>query len=137
MAILPACPERRFVADSSLFSDQTGEDFIGFYDWIRSISGQVLGVRETLSEEFEKLARSIPTPPYVRREEDPIRLEFFFSEERDSDPVASSDQDFLMNRLMRSERGEFALTFGIDAEVEEDIVAGASSADWIEIESVD
>lgn len=137
LAVIPACPEQSFTEGSQCFLDQTGEDFIGFYDWIRDSSGHVLGVRQTLSEEFDKIAAQLPTPSYVRHERDPIRLEFYFSDERDYDPTQSSDQDFLMNRLLRNQLGEFAFTFGMDAEVEEDIIEGASSVDWIEIKSID
>lgn len=137
LAVLAACPERTFTAGSQRFHDLTGKDFIGFYDWIRNSAGRVIGVRQTLSEEFDRLVALFPSPSYVQHERNPTRIEFYFSDERDYDPIESSDQDFLMNRLMRSQTGEFALTFGMDAEVEEELIEAASSADWIDVESVD
>jgi hypothetical protein len=103
--------DARFLDGSELFVRAKAlDDFLGFYDWLRSCDGAVIGVclhpdRDTpfpAAIDFLKLLDA-------RSNADNIYL--FFGESRDFFPRISNDADCCGNLLYHGSDGSIALTF--------------------------
>jgi hypothetical protein len=106
-------PLRGFTVGETRYGDAGYGDWTGFYDWLRSPHGRVLGVRYCLQDytEFllgytEKLAYVLAKPSHY--------IEVYFSDEREFDPRVSDDQDFLYSAIFRSSDGSYAIAFGAE-----------------------
>ena len=98
-------------AGGARYSDAGQGEFTGFYDWLRTSTGVVVGVRYWPFEETQALLGSTSSLPYVERVPGQDSLAIYFSSERDVDPRASGDQAFGGNRLLTGDDGAIALTF--------------------------
>jgi len=90
------------------FADTGAGDWLGFYDWLRSSAGEVIGVRQYVDDQSTfPLARDFKG---VEKDVKQGVVRIFFGQSREFDEVASCDQDFGDNRLLAA-GDEIALTF--------------------------
>lgn len=94
--------------------DPSVPDWIGFYDWLRTSEGQVIGVRlrpdeGTLDEATLNFLIALDEQNSV----DDLRI--FFADGHEFDPLLSGDGDFGGNKLMRGTAGSLALAFNAPA----------------------
>jgi hypothetical protein len=97
--------------DSTEYLQVTDYDWTGFFDWLRSASEEVIGVRYCPFEEFRfvfKAAREVPNVLVTGNS----AVEVYFGENRQVDPSNSCDQDFGENEVYRSRDGKVAIAFG-------------------------
>jgi hypothetical protein len=92
-----------------VFRDSLLGDWLGFYDWLRTSSGEVIGVRLWVDSPIERL-RAAGKCAGVVAAEDCFPLMIYFGEGREFDELLSDDQDFGSNMLLVGANG-FALTF--------------------------
>jgi hypothetical protein len=113
-------PLSGFVVGNNRYVDAAFGDWTGFYDWLRSADGNLLGVRYTPSEGTEFLVEYMSKLSYVNA--DPSgHIEIYFSEERVIDAKLSCDQEFLYDAVFRSDDGDYAIGFGIEELNETDL----------------
>lgn len=95
------------------FVDSGLGDWIGFYDWLRTRDGKLLGVRSWLDEMgAEDLRRTLAQNSAVELGKGDVRV--WFSADRDFDEAFSADQDLGTHRIVRAGADEFALTFNVE-----------------------
>lgn len=99
---------RAFIA-GEWFEDSGLGDWQGFYDWLVTPEGRVIGVRQWLDER-SKYTAMLATCLHVRAVGNANALEIFFGETRQFDPELSSSQDFGGNKLLVG-LNALALTF--------------------------
>jgi hypothetical protein len=103
------------------FADSGAGSWIGFYDWLRSDRGLLLGVRSWLSPSeaalIDATARAHPDVELSTNGE----LRIWFSSRRDLSEWLSGDQSMGDHRLMVSDTGAYAFTFDLDALSEAEI----------------
>ena len=92
-----------------LFRDSGLGDWLGFYDWLRTRSGEVIGVRVWIDQVNEQI-RAAGSCANVISERDCFPLSIYFGESREFAEELSSDQDFGSNMLLVSANA-FAVTF--------------------------
>lgn len=92
-----------------LFRDAGVGDWLGFYDWLRTRSGEVIGVRLWVDEANEQL-RAAGSCAGVVAGRDCFPLAIYFGESREFEDELSCDQDFGSNMLLVSANA-FAMTF--------------------------
>ncbi|HEY1270216.1 MAG TPA: hypothetical protein VGH16_23365 [Candidatus Binatia bacterium] len=97
--------------DSTEYLQVTDYDWTGFFDWLRSASGEVIGVRYYAFEEFRFVFKAIPDIPNVLVT-GYSAAEFYFGENRQFDPWNSCDQAFGENEVYSSRDGKVAIAFG-------------------------
>src|SRR5437868_1657772 len=107
-------PLKAFVIGDQRFCDTGIGNFTGFYDWLRGGDRGILGVRYWLNDETTFIANLTERLPYVRVDP-PNSIEIYFSDRRDVDPQISADQEFLYDAIFRSDYGEVAICFGVEA----------------------
>jgi len=96
-----------------VFFDPGFGDWIGFYDWLRSSGGEVLGVRSWLDDEAVAAIRDhVVVGNFVDWSGQQLR--FWFSEQREFNEALSSDQELGTHRIMRGPDNELALTFNLE-----------------------
>jgi len=89
----------------------------GFYDFLRSPSGEILGLRYLPSPDAEDLLNGVPVGGCLRFTNDgQMRvLLIFWGREQNFDPETSSDQYFGDNAIYRGENsGKLAVAFAVD-----------------------
>lgn len=111
LVVKDSCP-LSFVHDSHFFENIRGQDFNGFYDFLRDDSGRVLGISFSVFPAAEFLLDSLRAFSYVQCV-DPTVLRIFFGRDRDFNPSNSIDQYFGENRVYRSTSGKVALSFSL------------------------
>ncbi|MDH4426297.1 MAG: hypothetical protein QE495_07580 [Acidovorax sp.] len=99
----------KFTLGTDVFTDSGAGDWLGFYDWLRSTSGDVIGVRLWTDEVNDRI-RSLGRYEGVVADDSCSPLLIYFGAEREFDDVQSCDQDFGSNMLLVSSNG-LALTF--------------------------
>jgi hypothetical protein len=125
VVILDSVPHIRVVPKEAASFDFSGDQYDdvglgihnGFYDFLRSPSGVILGVRYLPSPDAEGLLTEVPTGGFLRFANDgQMRvLLIFWGEEQDFDSETSSDQYFGDNAIYRGkESGRLAIAFAID-----------------------
>ena len=90
----------------------------GFYDYLRDLSGAVVGLRYLPSSDAEDILFKIPKTKALKVAMDgTVRvLLIFWGQGQDFDPETSCDQYFGNNFIFQAERsGKLALGFGINA----------------------
>ena len=102
-------PEEEMDLDGQKFKDSGLGDWQGFYDWLRTSSGKVIGVQQWLDEPHVHVGalarcRNVVLPSHQ------ASLLIFFENERAFNTELSNDQDFGSNRLLLGQDA-FALTF--------------------------
>ena len=93
------------------YVDQGYGSFLGFYDWLRNSEGQLLGVRFFPFEDFAFLFEITKQLEYVAVDQECRWLDIYFSADREVDESISDDQGFGGNMILRSEDGNYALSF--------------------------
>ncbi len=80
------------------YVDSGAGDWLGFYDWLRSPRGEVIGVQQWIDDAsaFPFSAKFEGVEASVKR--DVLRV--YFGQSRDVDEANSCDQDFGRNRLL-------------------------------------
>ena len=111
LAAASQCPNEVFVCQGARYIDQGYGDFTGFYDWLRTAGGLVIGVRYYPVQEVEFLCTLTEPLPYVEIDPQTRILTLYFSEDRGVEPSISADQDFGDNKVYKSETGEYGLSF--------------------------
>lgn len=91
------------------FRDAGQGDWLGFYDWLRTKAGEVIGVRLWVDDVNAQIRALHPCAGVVAGETC-FPLLIYFGEERAFEEQLSDDQDFGSNRLLVGP-GKFALTF--------------------------
>jgi hypothetical protein len=85
--------------------------FLGFFDWLRSPGGEVVGVAVTLHDGREKVRNALPGRDYITwLSDDIVRIRF---RPGDIDEHASVDQEFTTSRCLRAVNGDAALLFDV------------------------
>ncbi len=104
-------PEHEMFFDGEFFTSQLSEpEWLGFYDWLRTINGDVIGVRLQLDEgEIDGETLRFLISLDGRNSVDSIYI--FFGTDREFDPARSDDADFGGNILLRGNMGSLAITF--------------------------
>ena len=97
--------------DSTEYYQVTDYDWTGFFDWLRSPTGNVIGVRYSPFEEFRFVFKAICDVSDVLVT-DKLSIEVYFGDNRDVDPENSSDQDFGKNEVYTSTDGKVLIAFG-------------------------
>lgn len=92
-----------------VFEDAGLGAWLGFYDWLRTKSGDVIGVRLWVDEASEQI-RAAGRCAGVVTGEDGSPLVIYLGEAREFEEAMSDDQDFGFNMLQVSDE-KFALTF--------------------------
>lgn len=110
------------------------DDWTGFYDWLRSERGTLLGVGYSPFPETEFLIDLVKHLPYVRVKP-PNYLEILWRSTGVLPmPESSCDQEFLYDQVFRSETGTYAIAFATDGLSQADIVAiTTAEADWVPV----
>lgn len=91
-----------------------GDDFHGFYDWLRTPNGKIMGVRYFLFDDYEYIADKIKGLSYVCVDESTSggrNILIFFGNDHNFDEELSCDQLFAGDYVFKSERGFFAFSF--------------------------
>lgn len=95
--------------DGEWFLDSGKGDWLGFYDWLRPVPGQVVGVRIWLDGRLPRFS-DLKKCRGVELIKVSSELLIFFGHDKKFDESLSCDQDFGSNQLLFS-NGRFALTF--------------------------
>jgi hypothetical protein len=103
-------PEQTLVLDGERFDDVGLGDWIGFYDWRRTLAGQAVGVRLWPDPHRHPALDAAANCRLVERSADGRQLCIYFADDRDGDAVWCDDQDFGDNRLFRGPR-RMVMTF--------------------------
>jgi hypothetical protein len=85
-------------------------DWLGFYDWLRTKGGEVIGVRLTVDSDSDERVLFLNYEGVVV-DKDRRTVHIWFTTSRGYDETISDDQDFGGNRPFRSQTGAVALTF--------------------------
>ena len=113
-------PQKAFIVDGKKYFDAGYGEWTGFYDWLRSSDGALLGVRYWLDKSTQFLEVYARKLSYVRV--DPSRcIEVYFSDQRAFESKLSADQAFMYDALFRAVDGEYAIAFGAEDLSEEDL----------------
>jgi hypothetical protein len=100
--------------------------FLGFYDWLRAESGQLVGFRMTLGKERDVLAALLPHHEYIVRHTD-YRFSVMFRQTIEPiDEEASTEQDFGESRMFVASSGEIVLVIDTAALSDEEIASMTS-----------
>jgi hypothetical protein len=83
--------------------------YLGFYDWLRTVTDEVIGVNVILHDGREILREVLPNREYIEwLAPSVVRITFLAG---DVDEAASTDQAFSVSRCFRSDDGTAALLF--------------------------
>jgi hypothetical protein len=109
------CPKSFFDGSGNQFL-QYRDDDNGFYDWLRSPAGDIVGVRWFPYESFllkNKRNAYLTSLDYVDFGKDHLEVAIYFSNLREIDESKSSDQDFCENCIYFSNNGLVAISFSL------------------------
>ena len=99
----------KFSLGNEVFTDSGAGDWLGFYDWLRTKSGTVIGVRLWTDEANDQI-RAAGRCAGVAAGDSCFPLVVYLGAEREFEDEKSCDQDFGSNMLLLGPNG-FALTF--------------------------
>ncbi|MCM5683007.1 hypothetical protein M8A51_26190 [Schlegelella sp. S2-27] len=106
---IPDVSESELVLEGEVFKDSGAGDWLGFYDWLRTKTGNIIGVRLWADEASHHL-RAAGGCVNVITNTECFPFVVFLGDEREFVDENSCDQDFGSNMLLLSS-GKFALTF--------------------------
>lgn len=131
LSIIQDLPNRSIKVGSAEYLPIT-PDISGFNDWLRTSAGTLIGVRlDTLGDPRVETAEL----DYAYCDE-AGKICIFFSENRAFDERASSDQDFLYNRIFQTADGELCLAFAASDLSEREMAdVRMSNGEWLEASS--
>jgi len=106
----PALHENDVLNGERFKSLKGGFDWLGFYSWLRSSNGTVLGVR--LEPDVEELPSVLLERAKAIGNEDPMtRMDIFFGSDHSVDQKLSNDGDFGGNAIFIGSLGTIAINF--------------------------
>jgi hypothetical protein len=111
--LIDSTVSEKIYINSVEYQDVGQGDWTGFYDFLRTSEGAIIGIRFSPLLDEAGLLGDLKGKSYVRVLQNGT-FELFFSAERSFTPELSADQDFGDNMVLRSASGEYALTFGLD-----------------------
>lgn len=113
---LTECPNSFKDRAGNLFTRYYLENDNGFYDWLRSAEGDVIGVRwfPYENDALKKCASYIKDLKNITINEDFLEISIQFFEPRSINESRSRDQDFLENNIYISKLGRCAISFSIN-----------------------
>jgi len=117
--------------DSQRYS-QAFDSFVAFYDWLRTINKQIVGIRFWLEDDTQVVAKDLSQFPYVLAVNEGKALEVYFSPDHQIDVENSGDQDFIPNKVFLNDKGEWAIALYITGVI--NVGMGdlqARGVDWI------
>ena len=91
----------------------TGGDWTGFYDFLRTKEGTLVGIRYCPLVDDPLFLKAVSGKPYAKLLPNKT-VELYFSNDRVFVPELSGDQEFGENMLLLAPADEYAITFGID-----------------------
>ncbi|MGH2350497.1 MAG: hypothetical protein ACRDI2_00175 [Chloroflexota bacterium] len=112
LAVLDGEPPEGITVEGITYVDAGFGDWCGFYDWLRSETGALVGVRSWPDEACAVILEKVEGLPYVEVDRDLKNFSIWFTDDRKLDPEASASQNFGDNRVMGSPTGEYAMSFG-------------------------
>ncbi len=131
--ILILCEELEFAYHSTCpdeFRDRAGNRYQkcsqdednGFYDWLRSVNGEIIGVRwyPYYGALIGKQVRYLKELKNIILDDDLLCITIYFDDQRIIDEPHSCDQDFLGNYLYFSKAGKCAISFTIETLTEKE-----------------
>ncbi len=102
------------VYDERNFIEYNDDNFSGFYDWLRDITGKIIGVRYAALERFNPaLIKALKQLSYISFIHEKVVEIYFSSNERRVDDKTSNDQDFGICKVYVSSNSTFAVLFDI------------------------
>lgn len=112
MAIVPDWPIRTLTVDGQIYRP-VGPEWSGFYDWLRSKDGEVIGVRYHVTEDTRFLLKEASALNYamIGQHEDVC---IFFGDNRAFDPARSDDQDIAYDQVFVSNGEGSAICFSAE-----------------------
>lgn len=116
--LLEDYPGNKFVVNGESYCriparNPSREGYIGLYDWLRSTTGNVIGVRFFLIDECADFLKEHRKKfSYIKGSD--AYLDIFFNEDYNLNEEISSDQAFGSNSLYVSNQNEYAMTLGTD-----------------------
>lgn len=113
LLISKVCPEGTFFLDQVAFRNMGYGDMTGFYDWLRTNEGRVIGVayQPLVDTGGDELISRIARLDYARNSPGRNGVEVFFGREREFCEDKSADQDFFENRVYLSDDNVLAVSF--------------------------
>jgi prolyl oligopeptidase PreP (S9A serine peptidase family) len=109
-------PKLRLASDPKApagYRQLTSSGIDAFYDWLRSGSGAVIGVRYSpSSEDAEKAIGRFPERAYVDKSKNGA-LEIFFSQRRDYSTENSADQAFGGSEIFVNRKHDWLMSFDL------------------------
>ena len=118
-------PERIVVVGASLVEVRVKDDgglFLGFYDWLRTSAGRVIGVDLTFHDGREIVQEAL-LGAGVGTWLTPDIFRVVFDQQGEIDDEASVDQEFSVSRCYLGPEGQVALLFDASELTKEDISA--------------
>lgn len=107
----------------------SADPFLGFYDWLRTPGGVLVGVRLTIGHVQRALVALLPHRPYIALAGEHVVSVFWTrSDEGEIDEEASTEQDFGASRAFVSGPGDLVLAFDAGALSDEELAALESMA---------
>jgi hypothetical protein len=133
LATVPAWPITTLSVDGHAYQP-TGPEWSGFYDWLRSGDGTVLGVRYHSTEETQFLLEEAKRLNYasVGVHGD---LCIFFGENHAFDPAQSEDQDFAYDQIFVASVMGSAICFSTDNLSAEQVAAVMKDRSVLSVET--
>ena len=95
---------------NQVYTDSIKQHLIGFYDWLRNDSKELVGV-DFLVRKAPYLEEELRRFPYVNTLPFPY-IEVQFTNEQTHVEKYSSIQDFIEYRILKSVNGEYVIAFG-------------------------
>lgn len=111
LVVMDSCP-LSFRHHGEFFRNLRGQDFNGFYDFLRNNSGRILGTSLSVFPAAEFLLDTLRSRSYVEVAS-PTILRIFFAQERNFEPSTSVDQYFGEHRIYQSTSGRIALSLSL------------------------
>lgn len=107
-------PVQSFNHSSDLFCDTGRGETTGFYDWMCSASGDLIGVRYMPMWDSERIPEDVLCLSFVGTNDKRNLVEVYFGEDRNVDNGHSIDGEWAGNWVFRSPSGRYAVTFSTE-----------------------
>jgi hypothetical protein len=125
-------PATQVTVGDETFEDTGAGDTNGFYDYLRTAEGRIIGVRFMPFVEHAHLCEAAIPGAGLRITGAPpaTSLELYWGVEREFEDTRSADQYFDLNYVLRSPVQTYAVTFGLAHLDEDERAALLSSQRW-------
>lgn len=106
--------------EGKTFTSKEQVEFVGFYDWLRTDSGLIVGVRHWPFDFARYVFEYVADKPYADISEDGSSFSILFLKHQRINEENSDDQMFTKNRIFHSD-SEHLMTFSMDPFTEDDL----------------